>query len=578
MRGLISAVLAALVYASAVTAQRREAQSALDEMAAAERASTAETAAQSPMRPTQAQDPDWVKELAPKRIVYSVPGMARVRVRKNLTYKRAAGVELKMDVYTPPGARRGARRPAVLFIHGGRVPSNLRTTPKDWGAFRSLAQLAAASCFVGVTFNHRFYAWESLSDSQEDVTDAISYVRDNADALGVDKDRIALWAVSAGSLFLSRPLRDAPPYLRCVVAYYPEMDLQAERTSAPASVSDETLREFSPVYQLGQNKRAIPPIFIARAGLDDAEANAAVGRFVQLALGKNATLDFANHPTGHHGFDVEDDDERSREIIRQTVAFIKAHTARPAGSLDVRADGRRLHMLVEGRGTPTVVLESGLGDGLESWAKVQPEVAKFTRAVSYDRAGLGLSEPSPKPRTARQVATELHAALRGARATPPYVLVGHSGSGFTIRLFAALYPKEVAGLVFVEPTQAGLYEWLRTHRPEVWKEMGEELAKQPEAVRAEESAAEESARQAEAARLPRVPVVLIAGARTNDFRTPELLQFWMDRHREFLRQVPDGKLVLAEKSGHYVQQDEPELVVQAIKQVCERVRRKVRRP
>lgn len=411
------------------------------------------------------------------------------------------------------------------------------------------------------------------------MTDAVAYVRDNADALGVDRDRIVLWSVSAGGIFLSRPLAEAPPYLRCLVAYYPELDLQGERASAPPSVSDETLREFSPVYQLSRSDKAVPPIFIARAGLDDAGLNAGVDRFVQAALSRNVTLDLANHSAGHHGFDVEDDDERSREIIRQTVAFIKAHCARPPGTLDADAGGRRLHMLVEGRGSPTVILESGLGDGLESWAKVQPEVARFARVVTYDRAGLGQSEPGPKPRTAQRAAAELHAALKNAGLKPPYVLVGHSGSGFTIRVFAAAYPKEVAGLVFVEPTQAGLYEWLRAHRPEVWKEMQEELSKTPEAVRDEETAAETSAKQAEAAwPLPRVPVVLLAGARTNDFRTPELLRFWMERHEEFLRRIPEGKLVLAEKSGHYIQKDEPELVVRVIEQVVEAVREKSRRP
>jgi acetyl esterase/lipase len=278
------------------------------------------------------EDPDWVKEIAPKRIVYAVPGMARVRVRKNLTYKRIAGAELKMDVYTPPGVGRGARRPAVLFIHGGRVPANLLTTPKDWGAYVSFGQLVAASGFVGVTFNHRFYAWESLADSQSDVLDAIAYVRAHADELGVDRERLVLWSVSAGGIFLSRPLRDAPPHMRCVVAYYSELDLQGERQSAPASVADETLREFSAVYQLGQSKRAAPPMLIARAGLDDASLNAGLDRFVQAALEKNVPLELFNHATGHHGFDVEDDNQRSREIIRRTVEFIRTQCARPGGA------------------------------------------------------------------------------------------------------------------------------------------------------------------------------------------------------------------------------------------------------
>jgi acetyl esterase/lipase len=269
------------------------------------------------------QDPDWLREFAHKRIVYSVPGMRRVRVRRDLTYKRVAGTELKMDVYSPPGAR-GARRPAVIFIHGGRIPPNLRTTPKDWGAYVSFGQLVAASGFVGVTFNHRFHTWDSLPDSQADLSDLIAYVRGHADSLGVDRERIVLWSVSAGGIFLSRPLKERPPYLRCVVAYYSELDLQGQRASAPASVTDETLREFSPLRHLGGGG-GFPPFFVARAGLDDAGLNAGIDRFVQAALSKNLTIEVLNHATGHHGFDVEDDNERSREIIRRTVEFIRAH-------------------------------------------------------------------------------------------------------------------------------------------------------------------------------------------------------------------------------------------------------------
>ena len=271
------------------------------------------------------EDPPWLKEFAFKRIVYSVPGMTRVKVVKDRVYKRVGGAELKMDVYLPRNAGRTVRRPAVIFIHGGRIPPNLRTTPKEWGAYVSFGQLVAASGFVGVTFNHRFYTWESLADSQSDVMDLISHVRSNADSLGVDKDRIILWAVSAGGVFLSQPLRDAQPYIRCIVGYYPELDLENERKSAAASVTDETLREFSPVHHLRHMEKGVPPLFIARAGLDDATLNDGVDRFVQLALSKNVTIEVVNHATGQHGFDVENDNDRSREIIKRTIEFIKTH-------------------------------------------------------------------------------------------------------------------------------------------------------------------------------------------------------------------------------------------------------------
>ena len=281
--------------------------------------------AQQPQQSGALVDPPWLKEFAFKRIVYSVPGMTRVKVAKDRVYKRVGGAELKMDVYSPLNAPRGARRPAVIFIHGGRIPPNLLTTPKDWGAYVSLGQLVAASGLVGVTFNHRFYTWNSLPDSQSDLTDLIAHVRNNADSLGVDKDRIILWAVSAGGVLLGHPLRDAQPYVRCIVGYYAQLDLQTSRKTAPASVTDETLREYSAIHHLRSREKGFPPIFIARAGLDDAALNDGVDRFVQLALSKNLTIEVVNHATGHHGFDIEDDNDRSREIIRRTIEFIKTH-------------------------------------------------------------------------------------------------------------------------------------------------------------------------------------------------------------------------------------------------------------
>ena len=281
--------------------------------------------AQQPSPEVGLEDPDWVKELAPRKLVYAVPGMEQVKVRKNLSYKRVAGAELKTDVYSPADQRAGERRPAVIFIHGGRVPPNLRTTPKDWGAFISYGKLVAATGLIGITFNHRFHTWNSFDDSQADIDDLIAYVRSNAASFGVDRNRIVLWAVSAGGVFLSRTLRDVPPYIRCLVAFYPELDLQNQRQAAPASVKDETLREYSPVYHLSMNKRGLPPLFIARAGLDDPESNGGVDRFVQLALSKNLSVDLMNHAEGHHAFDVDDDNERSREIIKRALEFIKAH-------------------------------------------------------------------------------------------------------------------------------------------------------------------------------------------------------------------------------------------------------------
>ena len=119
----------------------------------------------------------------------------------------------------------------------------------------------------------------------------------------------------------------------------------------------------------------------------------------------------------------------------------------------VDGGGHKLHLNVQGKGSPTIVFENGSGDFSFIWALVQPEVAKFTQTVSYDRAGFAWSEPGPMPRTSEQICFELHTALNNAGIHPPYILVGQSFGGFLVRAFARYYPKEVAGMVLVEAVQ-----------------------------------------------------------------------------------------------------------------------------
>jgi pimeloyl-ACP methyl ester carboxylesterase len=116
----------------------------------------------------------------------------------------------------------------------------------------------------------------------------------------------------------------------------------------------------------------------------------------------------------------------------------------------VDAGGHSLYLYSQGDGTPTVVFENGLGVALEGWSLIQPEVARFTRTVAYDRAGMGRSRRTRRPVDAVTVARDLHDALGAAGEKGPYVLAGHSLGGVLIRLFAYLYPDEVAGLVFVD--------------------------------------------------------------------------------------------------------------------------------
>jgi pimeloyl-ACP methyl ester carboxylesterase len=122
----------------------------------------------------------------------------------------------------------------------------------------------------------------------------------------------------------------------------------------------------------------------------------------------------------------------------------------PPGQI-VDMGGYRLHLNCTGSGSPTVVIDTGWGDASAAWGWVQPEVAKTTRICTYDRAGMGWSEASPQPRTAREFAKELHTLLANANEPGPFVLVGHSLAGYTMRVYAHDYPEEVAGLVLIDP-------------------------------------------------------------------------------------------------------------------------------
>jgi pimeloyl-ACP methyl ester carboxylesterase len=240
----------------------------------------------------------------------------------------------------------------------------------------------------------------------------------------------------------------------------------------------------------------------------------------------------------------------------------------------VDAGGHRLRMLICGHGGPAVVFETGgsgaAGGPLEAWERVQPAMSRFTTTVAYDRAGIGLSAPGPKPRDARQIARELRAALRSAKAPPPYILVGHSLGGPFIRVFAGLYPAETAGMVLVDPTQEEFIAWNQARDPKQERRDDEEWKD----IQASLDEAHES-------RVPSgIPVTVITamGPRelpafisAKDRAELKLLRpMWLKFHNEWLERLPQGKHIIIEDSGHMVPFEQPELVAQAIRQMVDR--------
>ncbi len=254
-------------------------------------------------------------------------------------------------------------------------------------------------------------------------------------------------------------------------------------------------------------------------------------------------------------------------LMISTAALGLGVAAARAMPIRVKAGEHQLRLSIQGTGSPTVILESFGPAGLETWNRIQPAIARFTRVVSYDHAGYWASEPGPKPRDATQIAQELRVALRTADLPPPYLLVGYSFGGPYIRVFAGRHPAEVAGLVFVDPTQESFMALLTNRFPEMNVVTEEQYREQSEWGRQWPSM-----NQARQARLPEVPITLITGAQTHDLLSRHLLPLWQAEHARWLSQFPQAQHLVTTNSGHGVVFTEPELIIEAVREMVGQAR------
>jgi pimeloyl-ACP methyl ester carboxylesterase len=279
----------------------------------------------------------------------------------------------------------------------------------------------------------------------------------------------------------------------------------------------------------------------------------------------------------------------------QWLATRKDLAATPPPGRFVDIGGYRLHLWCTGDGAPAVILDTGLGGSSAGWGFVQPGVARFTRVCSYDRAGMGYSDPGPSPRTARRIASELAELLVRGGIAGPVVLVGASIAGFDIRVFATDHPERAAGLVLVDasheddahevPTMARFVPLLSTlgvfrllgvsfglpveslapavrqfARATNFRAAGYQAAAD-EIIHIRESASEVRSSR----RTLTIPVLVITGARGAD-------EHWRRLQRDQALLSDRGCLIVAQQSGHVVATDQPEVVVDAIRTVVETAR------
>ena len=268
----------------------------------------------------------------------------------------------------------------------------------------------------------------------------------------------------------------------------------------------------------------------------------------------------------------------------------RAMAATPPPGRLVDIGGYRLHLWCTGTGSPLVMLESGLGGSAAAWGYVQPDVARFTRVCSYDRAGLGYSDPGPSPRTTGRIARELRELLDRSGESEPLVLVGASSGGFSVRLFATAHPERVAGLVLVDashedqghevPSIAFLAPLLAPIGAFRLSGVSFEIDPQSfapavrgyvhatrfraagfRAAAGELRSIETTASEVRAGRRPLTqPLVVLTGGRGADAR-------WRALQRDLAALSSRGCQIVAEESGHRVAFDAPRIVVDAIRAV-----------
>jgi hypothetical protein len=260
-------------------------------------------------------------DIIKRRVVYQIPGVDAVTMRRDVEYRATEPGVLTMDIYYPPDSKSGARIPAVVFVSGFSdlgFQKMLGCNLKDMGSYVSWGQLAAASGLVAITYTNR--------EPAADIHVLLQYVRQNAPSLGIDENRIGVWACSGNvPMALSVLMQEDRDYLKCAVLCYGIM-LDLEGSTSVAELA-KTFGFVNPCAGKSVNDLTQDiPLFIVRAGQDETpHLNETIDRFLVKALICNLPITFANHPAAPHSFDVLDDSEASREIIRQILAFMRFH-------------------------------------------------------------------------------------------------------------------------------------------------------------------------------------------------------------------------------------------------------------
>lgn len=242
-----------------------------------------------------------------------------------------------------------------------------------------------------------------------------------------------------------------------------------------------------------------------------------------------------------------------------SVFLISSSSACSVGFKDKLEGGRcvdvgqyQVYAKIFGKSAPVVILDAGSGDDLSVWNAVAPSVAKFAKVVVYDRPGLGKSDAMPGDGaiSSKDIVEMLQTLLKKENIKPPYILVGHSRGGLNMQYFAAKYPREVAGVVLIDSVSRNQ----AFHDPAP--------AKTSNCYREAISFDESRLQVKKAGAFPSVPLIVLTATNHHEAKARELL--WRQWQQEMAQLSPQGVHIFAWKSGHYIQKQQPELVIDAI--------------
>ena len=248
------------------------------------------------------------------------------------------------------------------------------------------------------------------------------------------------------------------------------------------------------------------------------------------------------------------------------VTIHRFNTKMINGRIDI--GGYKLYVNSHGKGEPTVIFENGLGSLNGDWGLVQPQISKITRTFSYDRAGMGKSDKSNLERTSLNQVKELHTLLNNTKIEPPYIIVAHSIGGYNARIFAATYPKEVVGIVFVDCSHEDQFADTKNITAEQYKQFATEEQEQNIDELSLSANQVKEIRKKDALR--NMPIIVLAA---DHKLTVDQNKKWSDFQSDIASLSNKSKKIIVKDSGHYIQLEKPQIVADAIKEIINEVKK-----